>query len=36
MNLFVNEIVTPPAALPITVSAAQKALAEAVWMKSSA
>ena len=30
MNLFVNEIVTPPALLPITVAAADQALAAAV------
>ena len=30
MNLFVSEIVTPPALLPITVAAADKALAAAV------
>ena len=30
MNLFVTEIVTPPALLPITVAAADQALAAAV------
>ena len=30
MNLFVNEIVTPPALLPITVADADQALAAAV------
>ena len=30
MNLFVNEIVTPPAHLPVTVDSAQDALARAV------
>ena len=30
MNLFVSEIVTPPSALPVTVAAADQALAAAV------
>ena len=30
MNLFVSEIVTPPAHLPVTVAAADQALAAAV------
>ena len=33
MNLFVNEIITPPTALPVTVSAADEALASAVVPK---